>query len=139
STTRTQHSPSPKPHRGALHDSGGTTVPLDISRDKRLFTAAMRKALYIRDRCCIKCGAPAARTQAHHIVHWADDGETTVANGCLLCPSCHADVHHNGWDVTIGLDKHPWLIPPATLDPRRQPIPAHNRRTMTVDNLPTAA
>ncbi|MGC5255414.1 DUF222 domain-containing protein [Gordonia sp. DT218] len=117
----------------------GEKVPLDISRDKRLFTAAMRKALYIRDRCCIKCGAPAARTQAHHIVHWADDGETTVANGCLLCPSCHADVHHNGWAVTIGLDKHPWLIPPATLDPRRQPIPAHNRRTMTVDNLPTAA
>ncbi|GAA3722775.1 HNH endonuclease [Gordonia hankookensis] len=117
----------------------GEKVPLDISRDKRLFTAAMRKALYVRDRCCIKCGAPAARTHAHHIVHWADGGETAVVNGCLLCPSCHADVHHNGWDVTIGLDKHPWLIPPATLDPRRQPIPAHNRRSMTLDDLPAAA
>ncbi|MDS1116406.1 hypothetical protein RD149_21920, partial [Gordonia westfalica] len=26
STTRTPQSPSPKPHRGVLHDSGGTTL-----------------------------------------------------------------------------------------------------------------
>ncbi|MGC5255392.1 DUF222 domain-containing protein [Gordonia sp. DT218] len=117
----------------------GERVPLDMSRDKRLFPAHIRKALYVRDRCCVKCGAPASRTQAHHIKHWADDGETCLANGCLLCPSCHADVHHNGWDVVIGTDSHPWLIPPATVDPRRRPLPAYNRRTMTVGDLPLAA
>jgi hypothetical protein len=108
-------------------------VPLDVGHDKRLFPAHLRKALYLRDRGCIKCGAPAGRTHAHHITHWAHGGTTSLANGCLLCPACHADVHHNGWGITIGIDKHPWLIPPATVDPRRRPIAAYRRRTMRLD------
>ena len=111
----------------------GEQVPLDMGRDKRLFPAPLRKALYLRDQCCIKCGAPPGRTHAHHIVHWTQHGETSLSNGCLLCPACHANVHHDGWDVVMGLDKHPWLIPPATVDPHRRPIPAYNRRTMRLD------
>ncbi len=111
----------------------GEQVPLDMGRDKRLFPAPLRKALYLRDQCCIKCGAPPGRTHAHHIVHWTHHGETSLSNGCLLCPGCHANVHHDGWDVVMGLDKHPWLIPPATVDPHRNPIPAYNRRTMRLD------
>ncbi|MDL9949081.1 DUF222 domain-containing protein, partial [Gordonia sp. ABSL11-1] len=105
----------------------GETVPLDVGRDKRLFTPAQRKALYIRDRCCIKCGAPAERCHAHHITHWSQGGDTCLANGCLLCPACHADIHHNGWDVYIGTDHHAWLTPPATVDPHRRPVPSYNR------------
>ena len=108
-------------------------VPLDMGRDKRLFPPHLRKALYLRDQSCIKCGAPAGRTHAHHILHWSHDGQTSLDNGCLLCPGCHADIHHNGWDVLIGIDRHPWLIPPATIDPHRRPLPAHNRRTMRLD------
>ena len=111
----------------------GEQVPLDMGRDKRLFPAPLRKALYLRDQCCIKCGAPPGRTHAHHIVHWTHGGDTSLSNGCLLCPACHANVHHDGWNVVMGLDKHPWLIPPATVDPHRQPIPAYNRRTMRLD------
>ncbi|BBX86988.1 HNH endonuclease [Mycolicibacterium aubagnense] len=111
----------------------GERVPLEMGREKRLFPAHLRKALYLRDQCCIKCGAPPGRTHAHHIVHWTHDGETSLSNGCLLCPACHANVHHDGWDVVMGLDKHPWLIPPATVDPHRNPIPAYNRRTMRLD------
>ncbi len=111
----------------------GEQVPLDMGREKRLFPAHLRKALYLRDQCCIKCGAPPGRTHAHHIVHWSHHGETSLSNGCLLCPACHANVHHDGWDVVMGLDKHPWLIPPATVDPHRRPIPAYNRRTMRLD------
>ena len=33
----------------------------------------------------------------------------------------------------MGMDKHPWLIPPATVDPQRKHIPAYNRRTMRLD------
>ncbi|OBJ40031.1 HNH endonuclease [Mycolicibacterium mucogenicum] len=112
----------------------GEQVPLDMGREKRLFPAHLRKALYLRDQCCIKCGAPPGRTHAHHIIHWTHHGETSLANGCLLCPACHANIHHDGWDVVMGLDKHPWLIPPATVDPHRKPIPAHNRRTMHLDH-----
>ena len=112
----------------------GEQVPLDMGREKRLFPAHLRKALYLRDQCCIKCGAPPGRTHAHHIIHWTHHGETSLSNGCLLCPACHANVHHDGWDVVMGLDKHPWLIPPATVDPHRKPIPAYNRRTMRLDH-----
>jgi len=111
----------------------GEQVPLDMGREKRLFPPHLRKALYLRDGGCIKCGAPPGRTHAHHIVHWTHHGETSLSNGCLLCPACHANVHHDGWDVVMGLDKHPWLIPPATVDPHRKPIPAYNRRTMRLD------
>ncbi|OBA84825.1 HNH endonuclease [Mycolicibacterium mucogenicum] len=112
----------------------GEQVPLDMGREKRLFPAHLRKALYLRDQCCIKCGAPPGRTHAHHIIHWTHHGETSLSNGCLLCPACHANVHHDGWDVVMGMDKHPWLIPPATVDPDRKPIPAYNRRTMRLDH-----
>ncbi|WP_285029888.1 HNH endonuclease signature motif containing protein [Mycolicibacterium sp. lyk4-40-TYG-92] len=111
----------------------GEQVPLDMGREKRLFPPHLRKALYLRDGGCIKCGAPPGRTHAHHIVHWTHHGETSLANGCLLCPACHANIHHDGWDVVMGLDKHLWLIPPATVDPQRKPIPAYNRRTMRLD------
>ncbi len=111
----------------------GERVPLDMGREKRLFPPHLRKALYLRDGCCIKCGAPPGRTHAHHIVHWTHGGETSLSNGCLLCPACHANIHHDGWDVVMGLDNHPWLIPPATVDPQRRPMPACNRRTMRLD------
>ena len=109
-------------------------VPLDMGRDKRLFPPHLRKALYLRDQGCIKCGAPAGRTHAHHIRHWSQHGATSLDNGCLLCPGCHADIHHNGWDVVIGIDRHPWLIPPTSVDTHRRPLPAHNRRTMRLDH-----
>ncbi|OKH79819.1 HNH endonuclease [Mycobacterium sp. ST-F2] len=109
-------------------------VPLDMGRDKRLFPPHLRKALYLRDGGCIKCGAPAGRTHAHHIRHWTHGGDTSLDNGCLLCPACHADIHHFGWDVVIGIDRHPWLIPPAAVDPHRRPIPAYNRRTMRLNH-----
>lgn len=109
-------------------------VPEAIStKNLRLFPAHLRKALYIRDRGCIKCGASAGRCHAHHIVFWSNGGLTVVDNGCLLCPTCHDDVHHRGWEIIIGADRHPWLIPPATVDPTRRPLPAYNRRTMTLD------
>ncbi|MGC4933884.1 DUF222 domain-containing protein [Gordonia sp. DT30] len=124
----------------------GEQVPLNVGREKRLFTLSQRKALLLRDKCCVKCGAPASRTAAHHLRHWADGGPTDLDNGCLLCTACHHDVHdragagseasgpNDHWDVVMGFDRHPWLIPPATVDPRRRPLPAYNRRTLHLDD-----
>ncbi|MFW0793999.1 HNH endonuclease signature motif containing protein [Gordonia sp. CPCC 205515] len=114
------------------------TVPLKMGKETRYFPAHIRKAIIIRDQCCIKCGAPARWGHAHHRLFWSEGGPTDLDNGCLLCPSCHADVHHLGWDIIMGADGHPWLIPPASRDPRRQPIPAYNRRTMTLDDRSAA-
>ncbi|MCR5980320.1 DUF222 domain-containing protein [Gordonia jinghuaiqii] len=112
----------------------GDTVPLQMGHEKRIFPPHLRKAVVIRDGCCIKCGAPPSHTQVHHLRHWADDGETSLDNGCLLCQRCHTQVHHNGWDVVLGFDRHPWLIPPVEIDPQRRPLPAYNRRTMRLDD-----
>ncbi|MGV9713825.1 DUF222 domain-containing protein [Gordonia sp. NPDC003424] len=112
----------------------GETVPLQMGTKERLFTPAQRRAIIIRDVCCIKCGAPAGHTQCHHIVWWSEGGLTDLDNGCLLCTSCHTQIHNTDWDITMGADGHPWLVPPASVDPRRRPLPAYNRRTMTLDD-----
>ncbi|MEY1672777.1 DUF222 domain-containing protein [Gordonia sp. ABKF26] len=109
-------------------------VPLRMGTTKRLFPHHLRQAIIVRDVGCVKCGAPAAHTQVHHIVHWADGGPTDLDNGCLLCQRCHTQVHHHSWQVVMGPDRHPWLIPPADIDPRRSPRPAYNRRTMRLDD-----
>ncbi|MGU3291946.1 DUF222 domain-containing protein [Williamsia sp. M5A3_1d] len=106
-------------------------APISVAAQKRLFTGNARKVVLTRDQSCIKCGAPASWCDVHHIIHFADGGPTTVDNGCLLCRSCHVTVHTAGWDIVMGHDRHPWLIPPATIDPRRVPLPAYNRRTLT--------
>ena len=114
----------------------GNLVPIQMSAPHRLFPHLLRKALILRDEVCVGCGAPASHTQAHHIQPWAEGGVTAVCNGCLLCQTCHTAVHHKGWQVFIGHDGHPWLIPPATdEDPNPQPRPAYNRRTLTLDDI----
>ncbi len=67
--------------------------------------------------------------------HWADGGPTDLDNGCLLCTSCHAQIHASDWDIIMGSDRHPWLLPPVEQDPTRTPIPASNRRTMRLDGV----
>ena len=110
----------------------GEKVPVDLSSPNRLFTGLVRKAILIRDAVCIKCGEPASWSDCHHIEHWQNGGKTTLHNGCLLCKTCHPAVHNTDWDVIMGADGHPWLIPPADIDPQRQPLPAYNRRTLTL-------
>ncbi len=116
----------------------GDTVPLEMGTSRRLFPTHLRRAIIIRDRCCIKCGAPAGRTHVHHIQFWSNGGSTDIDNGCLLCPSCHAHIHAGQWETIMGRDRHPWLVPPASIDPIRTPLPAYNRRTMTLDDRAAA-
>ncbi|MFC9979013.1 DUF222 domain-containing protein [Gordonia sp. NPDC127522] len=112
----------------------GEGVPLQMGHTHRLFPPHLRKAMIVRDQCCIKCGAPPSHTQVHHVAHWSDGGTTDLDNGCLLCQRCHTQVHHHGWNIVMGFDRHPWLVPPASIDPHRRPLPAYNRRTMRLDD-----
>ncbi|MFW0795604.1 HNH endonuclease, partial [Gordonia sp. CPCC 205515] len=116
----------------------GDTVPLQMGTNLRRFPPHLRRAIIIRDQCCIKCGAPGGRTHVHHIEFWSNGGPTDLDNGCLLCPSCHAFIHATDWDIILGADRHPWLIPPAAIDRQRRQLPAYNRRTLTLDD-PIAA
>ncbi|MFC0315774.1 DUF222 domain-containing protein [Gordonia phosphorivorans] len=119
----------------ALLDEHG--VPLNVGREKRLFTPGLRKALALRDRGCAfpGCGAPPSWCDGHHVEHWEHGGATSLDNGVLLCRRHHTVIHHGGWEVYIGRDRQPWFVPPA--DPehpkrRREPIRSNARRTLTL-------
>jgi hypothetical protein len=118
----------------------GAGAPLDVGRSERLFTPAIRKGLAVRDGGCAHpgCGRPVSWCDAHHIIPWRSDGNTSIDNGVLLCRRHHTAIHHGGWQVYLGPDRHPWFIPPHDpTGPEPQHLRSHARRTMT--DLPTAA
>ncbi|MBX9921246.1 MAG: HNH endonuclease [Mycolicibacterium frederiksbergense] len=121
-----------------LVDEAG--APLDVGRSERLFTPVIRKGLAVRDGGCAHpgCGRPVSWCDAHHITPWADGGATSLDNGVLLCRLHHTAIHHGGWQVYLGADRHPWFIPPHDpAGPQPAHLRSHARRTMTT--LPTAA
>ena len=71
-------------------------------RRMRTVSPQLRRALEARDRGCRFPGCGARFTEAHHVVHWQDGGETTVDNSLLLCRRHHRAVHEGG--VTVCLD-----------------------------------
>jgi hypothetical protein len=78
----------------------GTSEVLDLGRTRRLFSAAQRKALALRDRHCRAqgCDIPAAWCEAHHAREpWSQGGRTDLADGLLLCPFHHHRAHHPDW------------------------------------------
>jgi hypothetical protein len=85
--------------RRVLLDPAG--IPFDLGREKRVFTAAQRAALALRDTGCRfpGCVRPPVHTDAHHLVPWAQGGSTDIANGLLLCRFHHRQVHEGGWTV----------------------------------------
>ncbi|WP_460798170.1 DUF222 domain-containing protein [Microbacterium sp. GXF0217] len=104
---------------------GGDGEILDWGREKRLFTRAQRLALVERDGGCAMCALPPEMTKAHHIRWWRrDHGPTDIANGVLLCETCHHRIHDNGWEVRVdgtGRASNVWFIPPPYVDPGQRP------------------
>ncbi|MGF0312051.1 DUF222 domain-containing protein [Rhodococcus sp. IEGM1428] len=103
--------------------------PINLARTARTVTAKQKRALTARDHGCAfpGCGKPAAWTEGHHIWHWTDGGPTDMNNLVLLCGFHHRLIHHSDWEVFIGTDNHPWFVPPATVDPYREPRKSHAR------------
>lgn len=82
---------------------GATGQPLDLGSPTRLFPPRLRRALWLRDQGCTwpGCTVPPQWCQAHHIVHWAHGGPTTLDNGALVCEGHHDHVHRHGYTATI--------------------------------------
>ena len=74
---------------------GSAGEVLDWGIEKRFFTDAQTKRMWLRDGGCTYpgCGAPPSWTDAHHLVHWADLGPSDLTNGALLCERHHTIVH----------------------------------------------
>ncbi|MFG1648576.1 DUF222 domain-containing protein [Micromonospora sp. NPDC049275] len=102
---------------------GGAGQVLDVGRQRRLITGALRRALVLRDRGCAfpGCDRPPRWCDAHHIHHWADGGDTSLANAVLLCGHHHRHIHHGDWTVRLAGDGRPEFTPPAWLDPDQLP------------------
>jgi hypothetical protein len=97
--------------------------PLNVGRLSRTVTPAIWAALMARDTGCAfpGCTRPAAWTQAHHIIHWCDGGETSLQNCVLLCDPHHDTVHHKGWVIRLDYHGIPEFIPPPKVDPQQRP------------------
>ncbi|MEN8238861.1 MAG: DUF222 domain-containing protein [Actinomycetota bacterium] len=75
---------------------GSDSEILDVGRKTRTIPAALRRALEHRDGGCTwaGCDAPVSWCDAHHIIHWADGGETALHNLILICRRHHTATHN---------------------------------------------
>ena len=76
---------------------------LDVGRKTPVVPQAIRRAVIARDRTCRwpGCGRPSAWCEVHHVKHWADGGETSLANGVLLCGRNHHLVHEERFSLQM--------------------------------------
>jgi hypothetical protein len=93
-------------------DEGG--APLSVGRATRTIPPSLRRALTVRDRGCRfpGCDRPPAWSDAHHLLHWADGGETALENLVLLCRPHHRLVHEEGWTLQRDADGEVVAAPP---------------------------
>jgi hypothetical protein len=75
--------------------TNGESQPIDVGRRTRTIPTALRRALDQRDKGCIweGCGASVSWCDVHHIIHWADGGDTNLRNCQLLCRKHHTWTH----------------------------------------------
>lgn len=77
---------------------------LSVGRKTRTIPPPIRRALEFRDRGCRFPGCTSEHCDAHHIVHWADGGETKLSNLVLLCRRHHRLLHEGGFEARLGED-----------------------------------
>ena len=92
---------SPEAARRIACDAAATQITrdgghtLDVGRSTRTIPPAIRTALIARDRGCTHpgCHRPHRWCDAHHLIHWAEGGETALHNLVLLCRRHHRMAH----------------------------------------------
>ncbi len=75
---------------------------LDVGRKTRVVPAAIRRALWTRDRGCRFPMCSNRRfVDAHHVRHWAHGGRTSLDNLVLLCGFHHRLLHEGGLRMSL--------------------------------------
>ncbi len=78
----------------------GEGEPLDVGRKTRVIPPSMRRALKRRDSGCRFPGCTNTKFfDGHHILHWADGGETRLDNLVTVCRFHHRLIHEGGYYV----------------------------------------
>ncbi len=81
---------------------GSDSRPVNLGSEQRSYPRWMRRAVAARDGHCRwpGCEIPPGWCETHHVRHWQHGGETSIANGVLLCPRHHHFLHrHPDWQV----------------------------------------
>jgi len=74
--------------------------PLSVGRKTRTISAAIKRALLLRDATCRFPGCTNRHfVDGHHVEHWANGGETSLSNLMLLCSAHHRLLHEGGFSV----------------------------------------
>ena len=95
-----------------VHAKDGSV--LNVGRKARTIPPHIRRALEERDRGCRFPGCACRFTEAHHVKHWADGGETSLRNTLLLCRQMPAVAHAVAEiDLTILIGRIPGQLVPA--------------------------
>ncbi len=81
---------------------GGRSVPLDLGRERRLFSDAQRTMLATQYDSCAPagCDRPFAWAELHHHP-WQHGGNTDLDQAIPLCSFHHRLIHHDGYLHTI--------------------------------------
>ncbi len=78
-------------------DQDSNIFTLNYARKRRLVTQRQKRVLQARDKGCRFPGCKTVKyTNAHHIIHWSDGGNTDLDNLVLLCSYHHHQVHEGG-------------------------------------------
>ena len=87
----------------------GGSEPLDVGRRTHVTPPSMRRAVIVRGRHCRfpGCDRPHPWCDAHHVIHWADGGETSASNLLLLCRRHHRLIHRPGGFTLELVEGHP--------------------------------
>ena len=70
-------------------------TPIGVGRTQRTIPTRLRNLITYRDQGCQVPGCTATHIQIHHIIHWANGGETEPQNLISLCARHHR-AHHLG-------------------------------------------
>ena len=91
------------------------SIILDHSAAERTVPPALFHTLEVRDQHCRYpgCDRPPAWCDAHHVVHWIDDGPTIIDNCVLLCRRHHRRCHQPGFHATLTPDGTVTITTPA--------------------------
>jgi Domain of unknown function (DUF222)/HNH endonuclease len=110
----------------AVDDDVGHTMY--EGRERRDPSETQRREIMRRDRHCRFPGcANVTFTNVHHLVTWAADGRTDLANLVLLCEHHHHRVHSSQWEVSGDANAELTFVGPTGRAMASRPSPLWGR------------
>jgi hypothetical protein len=98
---------------------------LNVGRKTRVVPAAIRRALWSRDRGCrFPLCSNRRYVHAHHAHHWVNGGPTSLDNLVLLCGFHHRLLHEGGFRMSMDADSGPRFFAPHGQEILTVPAPA---------------